>query len=106
MTSSIPFTDRDDLLAWVVSNLDAVPPLALERLLAHHGFEEAGTMPTTGSARCVVWAYQGRDLPPAEAAAFRFLVYHTDVVASPRVGNALQMIAALRMAITRRRRNP
>lgn len=95
-----PFADREELEDWVRSHPNEVPPLALERLLAHNGFAERGTMPTQGTARCVVWAYQHDGKRP-QLCNFRFLVYHTDTVSPARVARALEMIGALR-AILRR----
>lgn len=101
--TDIPWADRDALWYWIVNNPDSVPYLALERLLGHFEFAEDGTMPTSSTTECVVWAYTGKDLPPEEAATYRILVYHTEVVFKERVIATLEMLAALRMQIARRR---
>jgi hypothetical protein len=96
--TDVPWDDAQSLLIWVEHHLREVPPLVLERLLAHFGFEEAGEMPTRNPVRCVVWKHKRRaeDVELAKAA---FLVYHFDTVARDRVLAALQLIERVRRRI-------
>lgn len=89
--AEIPFGDRDELYAWVTANMAACPPLALERLLGHFGYVDAGDMPTGGPVRCVVWAH-GEVKNDPMMAPFRALVYHTELVLPNRVALVLNMI--------------
>ncbi len=94
----IPYDDAQSLLVWVEHHLDEVPPLALERLLTHYGFEEAGTMRTPNQVHCVVWKHTRRAESPKLAEAM-FLVYHTETVSRERVTKALQLIDRTRRLV-------
>lgn len=90
---AIPYDDREALWVWIERHTGAVPPLALERLLSHHRFVEAGPVPTQGRAKCVAWRHELADTD-ARFANLRLLVYHTDVVSVTRVAVAFSMLRA------------
>lgn len=92
--SEIPYDDADRLLRWVELNSARVTPFALERLLGHFGFVDAGQMPTAGAAECIVWKHQRASHP--RFTNFRILVYHTETVAVARVAMALALLREVR----------
>lgn len=87
----IPYDDPVALRRWVRDHSQNVPPLLLERLLGHNGFEDVGTMPTKGRARCVVWRHRNATKDP-RFAHFRILVYHYEPVAEMKVRSVLELL--------------
>ncbi|MBW7935212.1 MAG: hypothetical protein H3C62_16715 [Gemmatimonadaceae bacterium] len=87
----IPWSDPVRLAELIQSDPSHVTPLMLERLLEHAGFVDAGTMPTVGGTRCVVWAHRSRQTHP-QLARFRVLVYQTPLVGEFRVISAMRTL--------------
>ena len=91
----VPWDDPSALAVWVRTNRNRVTPLALERLLGHGGFEDAGEMPTKGAVRCALWNPKLSEKYP-ELTKLAVTVYYTDVVTGVNLDRALLVIRELR----------